>query len=254
MPSKHPKKLKKISVIVPCYNEEKGIGKVIDGIPKKRLKELGYEVVIIVIDNNSKDKTSEVARKKGAKVIFEEKQGKGNAIRTAFNKISKDTKYVIMLDGDDTYKGMEIPRLIEPLESGFSDVIIGSRLEGRMNSNAMSFSHRVANWFFTFITRHFYGANVSDTCTGFFAWKVEVVRELKKHIESPGFAIEAEMITKISRLGYSIFSVPITYDPRHGESKLAPILDGLKITRMLFKNIAWRPKNEKDEGMHNRAE
>ena len=227
--------------MVPCYNEEKGIGKVIEGIPKEKLKELGYNVEIIVIDNNSKDKTSEVAKKAGAKVIFEKNQGKGNAIRTGFRNISLDTDFVIMLDGDDTYKGVEIPRLIEPLNSGFCDVIIGSRLEGKMNKNAMSLSHRSANWFFTFITRNFYGANVTDTCTGFFAWKIDVIRKLNGYIKSPGFAIEAEMITKMSRLGYKIYSVPITYDPRHGESKLAPIGDGLRITWMLFKNIVWKP-------------
>ena len=228
--------------MVPCYNEEKGVGNVIDGIPKEKLKELGFDVKIIVIDNNSKDKTCEVARKKGAIVISETKQGKGNAIRTGFQSISKDTDFVVMLDGDDTYKGFEIPRLIEPLENDFCDAIIGSRLEGKMNKNAMSLSHRTANWFFTFITRHFYsGANVTDTCTGFFAWKADVVRKLNGYIESPGFAIEAEMITKMSRLGYKIYSVPITYDPRHGESKLAPIGDGLRITWMLFKNITWKP-------------
>jgi dolichol-phosphate hexosyltransferase len=235
------KNLKKITVLIPCYNEEKGVGKVISGVPKQKLKELGYDTEILVIDNNSKDNTVDVAKKAGAKVISEKKQGKGNAIRAGFNSIKKDTDFVVMLDGDDTYKGYEIHRLIEPLDSGFCDVIIGSRLEGKMNGYAMSLSHRTANWFFTFITRHFYGANVTDTCTGFFAWKASVVKKLNGHIKSPGFAIEAEMLTKMARLGYKIYSVPITYDPRHGESKLAPITDGIRITSMLFKNIAWKP-------------
>jgi dolichol-phosphate hexosyltransferase len=143
--------MKKITVVIPCYNEERGIGKVIRSIPDKKLKELGYIIEVLVIDNNSKDKTSQIAKKLGARVIFEPNPGKGNAIRTGFRNISKDTSFVIMLDGDDTYKAKEIPRMIEPLENDFCDVIVGSRLEGRMNRNAMSFSHRTANWFFTFI-------------------------------------------------------------------------------------------------------
>ena len=234
--------MKKITVVIPCYNEEKGLGKVIKDIPKKKLKELGYNVEVLVVDNNSDDNTHMVAVNNGTKVIFEGKQGKGHAMKTGFNNVSKDTDYVVMLDGDDTYKAYEIPRMIEPLESGFCDVIIGSRLEGKVLGDSMSVSHRLANWFFTFMTRHFYGANVTDTCTGYFAWKREVIDKLNGHIKSPGFAIESEMITKMAKLGYKIYSVPITYDKREGDSKLSPISDGLKITSMLIKNIWWKPK------------
>jgi dolichol-phosphate mannosyltransferase len=235
--------MKKITVIIPCYNEERGIGKVIRSIPIKKLKELGYTVEVLVIDNNCSDQTSHISKKLGAKVICESHPGKGNAIRTGFRNIGKDTDFVVMLDGDDTYKAQEIPRMIEPLDNGFCDVIVGSRLEGRMNGNAMSFSHRSANWFFTFITRYFYGANVTDTCTGYFAWTRKAIVNLNGYLQSPGFAIEAEMITKMAKLGHRIYSVPITYDPRHGESnsKLSPIGDGLRITWMLIKNIGWKP-------------
>jgi dolichol-phosphate hexosyltransferase len=236
------KKLKKITLMIPCYNEEKGLPKIISEIPYKKLKELGYTLEVLVIDNNSKDKTVEVAKKLGAKVISEKKQGKGNAIRTGFRNISNDTDYVVMLDGDNTYKSYEIPRLIEPLENNFADVITGSRLEGKMHGRSMQASHRLANWFFTFITRHFYKANVTDTCTGYFAWKADVVRHLNGNIKSPGFAIETEMITKMAKMGYKVYSVPITYDPRQGKSKLAPIGDGLKITHMLIRNMTWKPK------------
>lgn len=233
--------MKKISIIIPCFNEQKGIGKVIAGVPKDKLRKLGYKFEIIVIDNNSKDRTSKVAKSHGAKVFFEREQGKGAALITGFRNIGSDTDYVVMLDGDNTYKPSEIPRLIEPLESDFCDVIIGSRLEGKLNGTSLSPSHRLANWFFTFFVRKFYLVNTSDTCTGYFAWKKEVVDELIPHIESSGFAIEAEMITKMARLGYKIYSVPITYDAREGNSKLSPVVDGIKITWMLLKNLVWRP-------------
>ncbi|MBR9705437.1 glycosyltransferase family 2 protein [Candidatus Pacearchaeota archaeon] len=235
------KKAKVISIIIPCHNEEEGVASVINEIPKKRLKFLGYTVDVLVIDNNSSDNTAEVAKGLGARVIKELRQGKGRAIKTAFLNIHKDAEFIIMLDGDDTYKAHEIPRLIEPLESGFCDVIIGSRLEGKMNGKSMQFSHRLANWFFTFMVRHFYFANVTDTCTGFFAWKRHVITSLNGHIKSKGFAIEAEMITKMARMGHCIYSVPITYDKRAGDSKLAPLGDGLKITKMLIKNMKWKP-------------
>jgi dolichol-phosphate hexosyltransferase len=233
--------MKKITILIPCYNEEKGLGKVIDGVPMKKLAHLGYKTEIIVIDNNSSDRTVQVAIDKGVSIVPEKKQGKGNAIATGFRSVSADTDYVVMLDGDNTYKGKEIPRMIEPLESDFCDVIIGSRLEGKMNGTALSLSHRIVNWFYTFFVRRFYLVNVSDTCTGYFAWKRKVVDELAVHIKSGGFAIEAEMITKMAKLGYKIYSVPITYDPRDGDSKLSPIADGMKITWMLVKNLAWKP-------------
>lgn len=241
------KKFKKITLMIPCYNEEASIGQLIDDIPVEKINKAGYKIEVLVIDNNSKDKTAEIAKSKGARVIPELNQGKGNAIRTGFQSLPKDVDYVVMLDGDNTYKPAEILRLIEPLESGFADVIVGSRLEGKMIGHAMSTSHRLANWIFTFITRKLYwNASITDTCTGYFAWTRKAIETLNGHIESKGFAIEAEMISKMARLKLRVFSVPITYAPRVGEthSKLSPIKDALKIIFMLIKNRAWKPKKE----------
>lgn len=244
-----PNKTKKITLLIPCYNEAKSIGKLMDDIPYKKLKDNGYSIEVLVIDNNCTDNTSKIAKAKGARVICEKQQGKGNAIRTGFQSISKDTDYIVMLDGDNTYKPYEMLRLIEPLDSGFADVIIGSRLEGKMIAHSMSISHRLANWFFTFITRQFYGANVTDTCTGYFAWTKQAIKVLNGHIQSKGFAIEAEMISKMAKLKLRVFSVPITYETRPrdptSKSKLHPWRDGLKITKMLIKNVGWSPNKEK---------
>ena len=241
------KKFKKITLMIPCYNEEASIGQLIDDIPVEKINKAGFKIEVLVIDNNSKDKTAEIAKSKGARVIPELNQGKGNAIRTGFQSLPKDVDYVVMLDGDNTYKPAEILRLIEPLERGFADVIVGSRLEGKMTQNAMSFSHRLANWVFTFITRRLYtNANVTDTCTGYFAWTKNAITVLNGHIKSKGFAIEAEMISKMSRLKLRVYSVPITYAPRAGQtpSKLSPFKDALKNNWMLIKNKRWKPKKE----------
>ena len=90
---------KKITVLVPCYNEENGIGSVIKGFSSVSEKNNWYEIDVIVIDNNSKDRTVEVAEAHGATVISETKQGKGNAIRKGFYHVPEDSDYVVMLDG-----------------------------------------------------------------------------------------------------------------------------------------------------------
>ncbi len=233
--------MKKITVIIPCYNEETSIASVIQAFPRDRLTRHGYDLEVLVIDNNSSDQTTKTAQAAGARVIHEPKQGKGNAIRTGFYNIRDDTDYVVMLDGDDTYKATEILRLIEPLDSGFSKVIIGSRLGGKMQKGAMRGFNRLGNWLFSFLVRILYRVNVTDVLTGYFAWDKEAIYKLRPHLTSSGFAIEMEMITKMARLGYSIYSVPISYDPRLGQSSLRPIHDGARILKMYLKQLYWHP-------------
>jgi len=235
--------MNKITVLIPCYNEEKGIEKVIRGVPVEVLFKMGFATEIVVIDNNSTDNTSQIAKNNNVTVLFEPKKGKGNAIKTGFLSISSDTDYVVMLDGDDTYKPQEIPRLIEPLHSGFCDVIVGSRLGGKVSHGAFKLSNRIANWGYAFLVRQFYRANITDVLSGFFAWRREALDNLKLHLNSDGFAIEMEMVTKMVKMGYQIYSVPITYDIREGESKISSLKDGLRILKMFFQNLSWRPSD-----------
>ena len=236
--------MNKICVMIPCHNEEKGIGQVIDMVPVQSLEKLGFTTEILVINNHSTDRTEEVAREKNARVIYEPKKGKGNAIKAGFNSLSTDTSLVVMLDGDNTYNSAEIPRLIEPLISGFCDVIVGSRLGGKIKKDSFKFSNRVANWMYTFLVRQFYNANVTDVLSGYFAWKKVVVDQLKPHLQTDGFAIEMEMITKMVKLGFEIYSVPITYDQRAGETKINPVSDGWRICKMLLNNLFWTAKEK----------
>ena len=235
----------KISILIPCYNEEKGIAKVIDGIPLDTLNRLGYETEIIVINNNSTDKTAFIAKEKSVRVVNEKKKGKGFAIKTGFDSISEDSEYVVMLDGDNSYSSSEIPRIIEPLVSNFCDVVVGSRLGGKINKGSLKFPNRVANWGYTFLVRQLYRANTTDVLSGYFGWKREVIDKIKPHIKANGFAVEMEMIIRIVKLGYEIYSVPVTYDPREGESKLNPLKDGTQIMLVFVKNIFWSPKKDK---------
>lgn len=238
------KTLHKITILIPCHNEEKGIGTVIDTVPLRFLKKMGYQTEIIVINNNSTDRTAQIAEKRGTKVIVEEKKGKGHAILTGFKSVSGDTKFVVMLDGDNTYKSKEIPRLIEPLMNDFCDIVMGSRLGGKMKKNSLRFRNRVVNWLYTFLVRQFYRANTTDVLTGFFAWKKEVIDRLIPHLNAEGFEIEMEMITKMKRLGFEMYSVPITYDQREGETKIEAIRDGVRILAVFIRNFTWSPRQK----------
>jgi dolichol-phosphate hexosyltransferase len=237
--------MKKLTILIPCHNEERGISKVIHAIPLSHLNKLEIITEIIVIDNNSTDRTVQNAQAANAIVVGETKKGKGNAILRGFNSVPSDTNFVVMLDGDNTYKSKEIVRMIEPLMSNFCDVVVGSRLGGKIKKNSLKFQNRVANWIYTFIVRQFYKANVTDVLSGYFAWKKEVLDVLAPHLESKGFEIEMEMITKMKRLGFEMFSVPITYDEREGETKVDSIRDGLKILSMFAKNLYWSPTIKK---------
>jgi dolichol-phosphate hexosyltransferase len=240
--------MKKITVVIPCYNEEDGIAAVISGFPRAKLAAQGYKLHILVIDNNSTDKTAEVARAAGAEVVYEPKKGKGHAIRTGFYSIPDGTDYVVMLDGDDTYKPQEILRLIEPLDSGFAKVIIGSRMHGRIRVGSMKALNRMGNRVYSRAVRTTYKVTVTDVLTGYFAWSKEVIETLRPHLKSAGFAIEMEMITKMARLGYEIYSVPVSYDPRLGESNLNPVRDGARIMKMYVQNLRWKPESRRPVG------
>ncbi|MFA6005264.1 MAG: glycosyltransferase family 2 protein [Patescibacteria group bacterium] len=234
--------MKKITVIIPALNEERGIGQVLDGIPYKRLAQLGFETRVIVVDNGSTDNTHGVVKSKKVEIVREKKRGKGYALRTGLASLAEDMDYVVIIDADDTYKPKEIPRLIEPLESGFADVIAGSRMSGKLIRGSLTFSHRFANWLFAFMMRHIYQANITDALTGFIAMKKTVVDKLLKHLTGNDFTIEMEFFTKVKKHGFHLYSVPITYDRRLGHSKLNSWRDGFKILRTFVRNLSWRPK------------
>lgn len=237
--------MKKITAIIPCYNEADAIAAVIKGFPRKELRSRGYKLEVLVVDNNSTDGSADIAKAAGARVVHEMKQGKGNAIRTAFYSISDDTDFVVMCDGDNTYRSGELLRLIEPLESGFADVIVGSRMGGRMSKGSMKAINRLGNWGFSFLIRTVYKVNVTDTLSGYFAWKRSVITQLRQHLESTGFSIEMEMITRMAHMGYEIYSVPITYEPRLGQSSLQPLHDGFRILFEFVRQLRWHPPLER---------
>jgi glycosyltransferase involved in cell wall biosynthesis len=235
--------MKKITVLIPCHNEADAIGSVMARFPRERIKSAGFELEIIVIDNNSTDDTTRIAEAAGATVISELRQGKGNAVKTGFYAISEDTDYVVMLDGDDTYYPEEILRLVEPLDSGFASVIIGSRLHGDIQAGSMKRFNRFGNQTYSRMVQSAYKVKVTDVLTGYFAWTRQAVEAIRPEIRSAGFAIEMEMITKLARMGFKIYSVPVSYNSRLGDSSLRPIRDGMTILRTYTGNLRWQPNS-----------
>jgi dolichol-phosphate hexosyltransferase len=233
--------MNKITVLIPCYNEAEAIADVIRKVPTRDLKAFGYDVEVLVVDNNSQDNTADIAAAAGARVITERKQGKGNAIRTGFYSLSSDTAFVVMIDGDDTYRADEILRLVEPIKNDFAQVILGSRIMGNISVGSMRRFNRMGNVVYSWLVRTIYRVPVTDVLTGYYAWSIDAVKDLRPHLTSTNFAIEMEMTTKMARLHHRIYSVPISYDARQGDSSLHPVRDGLRILRMFVRNLAWKP-------------
>lgn len=233
---------KKIAVVIPCHNEAASIAQVLNKFPREKLTKDLFQLYVYVVDNCSRDDTAAVASKAGAVVIHEPRKGKGHALRAGFRALAEDIDYVVMCDGDDTYSPEEILRMVEPLHSNFCDVVVGSRLGGRIQNSAMTTFNRFGNWLFTNAVRTVYRANVTDVLTGYFAWRKEVLDSLYPYLKSEGFAIEMEMVTKMARLGYQMTSVPISYHPRAGESHLRPLRDGARILKMFVRTLVWKAR------------
>jgi len=236
-----------VSVIIPCYNEAGSIAKVIRGFHKSLLIRDIFTFDIIVVDNGSTDRTAEIAIQAGARIVSVPKKGKGNAVRAGFRSIDPKAAYVVMIDGDDTYRPEEVLRLLEPLHNGFCDVVVGSRLGGKIHGDAMSKLNRAGNWSYTHLVRLIYKVNVTDVLSGYFAWKRSVIKKLAPQLHSRGFTIEMEMITKMARMGCEVYSVPISYHQRNGHTHLRPFNDGAHILHMLSKNLNWRHPQTSEE-------
>jgi glycosyltransferase involved in cell wall biosynthesis len=220
-----------VCIILPALNEEVTVAKVIDEIPREALKERGYRVDVVVVDNNSTDRTAQIAREKGVQVISEPRRGKGRAMRTALRKVKAD--YVFMLDADYTYPAAYILDMLELLQGG-SPVVTGSRLKGRWEKGAINGLNLIGNHLLTFMANILYRARTTDLCTGYWGLRGEVIPNLK--LSADGFQLEAELFTQLAKRGYHIAELPIYYRRRANPPKLSSLRDGLRIGWTLLTN------------------
>lgn len=223
----------RISVVLPALNEELTIGSVIDGIPVSQLMKKGYDINIMVVDGNSTDNTPEIALEKGVRLIKQKGRGKGLGMRTAFNAFNG--KFLFMMDSDNTYPGHHILDMLPHLESRKYDVVLGSRLNGKITPGAMSGLNYLGNRVLTGAANILFpnGHKVSDVCTGMWGFNGDVIRKLE--LDSKHFDIEAEMFAKCVKMGYRIGEVPINYNKRVAPSKLSSMKHGISIATRLLK-------------------
>ena len=222
-------KEEKIAVLIPCYNEELTIEKVIKDF-KKELPEAD----IYVYNNNSKDKTEEIARKIGATVVNEYKQGKGNVVRSMFRDIEADL--YVMVDGDDTYPAEFVHKLIEPVRNGEADMAIGDRLSnGTYQKENKRHFHEFGNNLVKKAINVLFKTNLKDIMTGYRVFNRTFVKNMP--VLSPKFEIETEMSIHAVDKNMQVENVVIEYRdrPAGSESKLNTYSDGMKVLKTIMR-------------------
>ena len=218
----------KIAVLIPCYNEEKTVEKVVQDARK-----VLPEAVIYVYNNNSSDRTAELAAKAGAIVKNEYMQGKGNVIRRMFREV--DAQCYIMVDGDDTYPMEAAPEMVEKVLQHNADMVVGDRLSSTYFTENKRPFHNFGNSLVRGSINRLFHCNVRDIMTGYRAFSYEFVKTFP--VLSTGFEIETEMTIHAVNNNMQIDNVIIEYRdrPEGSASKLNTYSDGVKVLRTIVR-------------------
>ena len=216
-----PRSNPRVSVVVPCLNEEASIGDVV-----RQFKEVLPEARVVVVDNGSNDSTAQVARAAGADVIRETRRGKGFALLSGLRRASPADVFV-MVDGDGTYAATDAAQLLARIEDG-ADMAIGTRLEAAATGSFPP-GHSIGNRLFIWLVRLLFGIKTRDLFSGYRALTARML--LQAPLIAQGFDIEAELSIQAFVNRFRVDEVPISYRPRHAESssKLRTIHDGYRI-------------------------
>lgn len=215
-----------VAAIIPCYNEHLTIAKVITDI-----RNFLPDATIYVFDNNSTDRTAEIAHSSGAVVIKEKRQGKGFVVQSMFSKIDADV--YIMVDGDDTYDLSNIGHMMSMVLVGEADMVVGNRLKHYTDKSFRLF-HTFGNKLIRFLINKLFKAKLKDVMSGFRVMNKEFVKNI--NITSSGFEVETEMTIKALKYGYLIKEADINYRerPEGSYSKLNTVKDGIRVLKTIF--------------------
>lgn len=225
-----------IRVIIPAFNEENGVGQVVNEIPKQLVAE------IIVVNNNSNDKTSEVAQAAGATVLDEPKAGYGRACLKGMDyltKIQGRTDIVVFLDADHSDYPEEMTILIQPILDDKADLVIGSRALGNKERGSMTPQQIFGNWLATRLLKLFYNVTFTDLCP-FRAIRYDKLLALNMQDKTYGWTVEMQV--KAAKQKMRCAELPVRYRKRIGYSKVSgtvkgTVLAGYKIITTIFKYI-----------------
>lgn len=218
----------KIAVLIPCYNEEKTIAKVVADA-----KAALPEAVIYVYDNNSTDRTIELAKAAGAVIRHEYMQGKGNVIRRMFREI--EAQCYVMVDGDDTYPMEFAAQMVEKVLYHNADMVVGDRLSSTYFEENKRPFHNMGNSLVRASINHLFGSEIKDIMTGFRAFSYGFVKTFP--VLSKGFEIETEMTIHAVYNHMQIDNVIVEYRdrPEGSVSKLNTYSDGLRVLGTIFR-------------------
>ena len=225
-----------IDVIIPAYNEEQSIGLVLDEIPKSWVRN------VVVANNNSSDRTGEVAEKHGAIVVFQPEPGYGNACLKAMDFIAQQEvkpDIIVFLDGDHSDYPEELPDVLAPILDGNADMVIGSRALGKSERGSLTPQQVFGNWLATRMLRLFYGVKFTDLGP-FRAIRYENLLQLNMVDRNYGWTVEMQI--KAAKQKLRSVEVPVDYRVRIGESKVSGTIKGTigagyKIILTLFKYL-----------------
>lgn len=215
-----------IAVLIPCYNEEITIGKVIADF-RTQLP----DAVIYVFDNCCTDGTAEIAREQGARVLPEARKGKGFVIESMFDSIRADL--YIMVDGDDTYAAESVHKLLEPVRSGRADMVVGVRL-AQFTDKSFRPLHVFGNRLVCGLINKIFHADLTDIMSGYRAFNGKVVQRIP--VVSAGFEVETELTIQMLYYRLKVIEIPCPYRERPGGSvsKLRTLPDGVRVLWTLF--------------------
>ena len=216
----------RIAVLVPCFNEEAAVAAVVSGF-RKALP----AAQIYVYDNNSRDRTAEVAREAGAEVRSERRQGKGHVVRRMFADVDADV--YVLVDGDATYDAPSAPGMIERLVNDHLDMVVGSRID--QEEAAYRRGHRTGNWLLTSFLSSVFGQAFTDILSGYRVFSRRFVKSFP--VLSDGFEIETELTVHALELAMPVAEVETPYyaRPEGSVSKLNTWRDGFRILGTILK-------------------
>ncbi len=223
----------KISVVIPAFNEEKSIPYVLNDIPN-------FVNLIIVCDNSSTDKTSEIAKNMGAKVVFEEKKGYGNACLKAISylrNLKDKPEIVVFIDGDYSDDPKQMKKIVDPIFYEGYDLVLGARTKSLRDKNSMTAHQIFGNWLACFLMRIFFNSRFKDLGP-FRAITWDKLMQLDMRDKSFGWTIEMQIKALIKNYKYK--EIGVKYKKRIGKSKISgtlvgSILAGKKILYLIFK-------------------